>query len=116
MPAAIKERNEVVLGELSGKDLPQFPKYYMPYDEHMSAAGRAARPIAELQKLNPARIADIDSAIQASGRMASDVGYLPLRAKHRDQSVLVGKSDGKVLALLKINPYPPSALSTPDKK
>ena len=73
MPTDIKERNEVVLGAFSGKDLPEFPQYYMPYDEHKSAAGLAAKPIAELKKLNPGHIAAIDDAIHASGR--DRIGY-----------------------------------------
>jgi hypothetical protein len=108
MPTDVKERNEVVFSAFSGKDLPQYPQHYMPYEEHMAVAGRAAQPLAELRKLNPDRSADIDNAVRASGRAESDVGFLPLRAKHENQAVLVGKSDGKVLALLPINPWPPS--------
>lgn len=116
MPTNIKESNEVVWGAFSGKDLPQFPQYYMPYDEHMSAAGRAAMPMAELKKLNPGRSADIENLMRASGRAESDVGFLPLRAKFRDQAVLVGRSDGKILALLEVNPWPATALSNRGKK
>lgn len=81
MPADVKERNEVVLSAFSGKDLPDFPQYYMPYEEHMADAARVAKPIAELRKLNPDRAADIDNAVHASGRTESDIGFLPLRAK-----------------------------------
>jgi hypothetical protein len=105
MPTDIKERNEVVLGAFSGKDLPQFPQYYMPYDEHKSAAGRTAKPMAELRKLNPDRTADIDDAIHKSGRSETDLGYSPMRAKYQDQAVLVGKSDGQVLAVLRMRPW-----------
>jgi hypothetical protein len=98
----------VVLGAFSGgKDLPEFPQFYMPYAEHMAAAGLAARPIAELKKLNPGYIAEIDDSIHASGVAESDAGFLPLRAKYRDETVLVGKSDGKVLAVLPIKPWTP---------
>ena len=116
MPADIKQRNEVVFGAFSGKDLPQFPQYYMPYREHGSVAGRAAKPLAELEELNPQRGDDIENLVHASGRADSDVGYLPLRAKYQDQAVLVGKSDGKILALLEVNPWPSSAMFNHDKK
>lgn len=108
LPTDIRERNEVVLGAFSGKDLPQFPQYYMPYKEHMAAAGQAARLIAELKKLNPGHIADIDDAIRASGRTELEVGFLPMRAKYRDETVLVGKSDGKILGLLPMKPWQPT--------
>ncbi len=105
LPTGIKERNEVVLGAFSGKDLPQFPQYYQPYGEHAGVAGQAARPVAELKKLNPAQAAAIDDAIRASGRSESEVGFLPLRAKYHDESVLVEKSDGRILQLLRIKPW-----------
>lgn len=116
MPTDIKERNEMVLSAMSGKDLPQFPRYYMPYAEHMAVAGRVAKPVAELRKQNPERTADIDKAMLASGRPESDIGFVPLRAKHHDRAVLVGKSDGKVLAMLEINPWPIPSLPDRDKK
>ena len=116
MPGDVKERNEVVISAMSGKDLPQFPQYYVPYGEHGSVAVRAARPIAELRKLNPGRSTDIENLIRASGRAEPDVGFLPLRAKYHDQAVLVGKSDGKVLAQLDVNPWPSSAMFNRDKR
>ena len=116
MPSDIKGKNEVLLSLMAGKDLPQFPQYYTPYNEHGAVEGRAAKPIAELKKLNPGLIAEIDRSVQASGRAESDVGYVPLRAKFQDQAVLLGKSDGKVLALLEVNPWPSSAMFNHNKK
>lgn len=115
-PTDIKEINEALLGELNGKGLSQLPQFYMPYNDHMADASKAAKPVTELKKLNPDRTADIDNSIRASGRAESDVGFLPLRAKYQDQVVLVGKSDGRVLALLPLNPLPPAASVNRDKK
>jgi hypothetical protein len=116
MPSDIKESNEVLVSLMSGKDLPQFPQFYTPYKEHGLVEGLAAKPIAELKQLNPKLVAEIDRAVQASGRTDSDVGFVPLRAKFQDQAVLLGKSDGKVLALLEVNPWPASALFTHKKQ
>ncbi len=116
MPTDVNERNMLVFSAMSGKDLPQFPQYYLPYSEHGAVEGRAARPIAELKKLNPGMVAEIDNAVHASRRAESDVGFVPLRAKYQDQAVLVEKGDGKVLALLEVNPWPPSAMFNHAKK
>jgi hypothetical protein len=106
LPADIKEKNEIVLGTFSsGKDLPQYPQYYQPFSEHMTTAGKAAKPIAELKKLNPERAAEIDDAVNNSGRAEADLGYLPLRAKHQDLAILVGKSDGQILKSLRMRPW-----------
>ena len=105
MPAGTRERNEVSLSAIAGKDLPQFPQYYRPYSEHRAAAARAAKHIAELRKLNPDRNAEIDDAVVHSGRSEADLGYLPLRAKYQDQAVLVVQSNGQVLAVLPMRPW-----------
>lgn len=109
MPSDIKERNEVTLSAFSGKDLPQFPQYYMPYTEHMAAAGQAARSIADMKKYNPDQTTEIDDAVRNSGRPETDIGFVPLRAKYQDQAVLVGKNDGEVLAVLRMHPWPKPA-------
>ena len=110
MPSDINERNQLVFSAMAGKDLPQFPQYYKPYDEHGKVEGSTARPIAELKQLNPGLAAEIDRSEQASGRKLSDIGFVPLRAKYQDQAILLGKSDGKVLDLLEVNPWPGSAM------
>lgn len=116
MPADIKESNQLVFSAMAGKDLPQFPQYYMPYSEHGSVEGFAAKPISELKQLNPKQAALIDRSVQSSGRAESDIGYVPLRAKYQDQAVLLGKSDGKVLGQLDVNPWPKSAMFNSNKK
>ena len=117
MPDDIKERNELVFSALSGgKDLPEYPQYYKPYSDYGQAEGRAAKPIAELIQQNPGLAAEIDRTVKASGRAASDIGYVPLRAKYQDQAVLLGKDDGKVLALLDVDPWPASTLFKHDAK
>lgn len=105
MPTDIRERNELVMSAFSGKDLPLFPQYYKPYAGHMEAAGRVARPMADLRKLNQGRASEIDDAIRSSGRNEADLGFLPLRAKYRNLVVLVGKNDGKVLSMLQMRPW-----------
>lgn len=103
-PANVEEIQEVVTAELSGKGLQHLPKFYKPYAEYGHTAGKASRPVADLRKINPERIAEIDKAVRASGRIEADVGYLPLRASYRNLVVMVGKSDGKVLAMLDLKP------------
>ncbi|HTN94104.1 MAG TPA: TfpX/TfpZ family type IV pilin accessory protein [Gallionella sp.] len=109
LPTDIRERNQLISSMMAGKDLPQFPQYYMPYDEHGAVAARAAKSIAELKQLNPRRSGDIDGLIRKSGLAEADTGYLPLRARFHDQAVLVEKSSGKILGQLDVNPWPRTA-------
>jgi hypothetical protein len=105
MPKNSKESSEIVLGMFSGKDLPEFPQYYTPYSEHMVAAASTAKPLAELRKLNPNNISEIDTAIRSSGHNEADLAYIPMRAKVQDLTVLVGKNDGEIIQLLKLRPW-----------
>jgi len=105
LPGDLKERNEVVLSAFSGKDLPFIPRYYQPYAGHESAVGRSAKSIAELRKLNPRRVTEIDNVILNNGWTESDIGLVPLRSKFEDMAVIVNKRDGKILTMLKMQPW-----------
>jgi hypothetical protein len=105
LPGDIKERNEIVFAAFSGKDLPLFPRYYQPYAAHESEVGLAAKPIAELRKLNPNRIAEIDQAIKQGGWVESDIGFVPLRSKFEEMAVVVSKRDGRRLKVLPMAPW-----------
>jgi hypothetical protein len=105
LPKDIKERNEVVLAAFSGKDLPMFPQYYQLYAGHEPAVGAAAQPIADLKKLNPGRVTEIDDTIRRNGWVESEIGFVPLRSKFEDMTVVVKRRDGKILSMLKMPPW-----------
>lgn len=90
---------------LDDKDLPYSPQYYKPYTDHSNKAGHAAKPMSVLIKMNGDRVTEINDAIQHSGRAETDLGFLPLRAQENDLTVMVNKSDGKVLAILQMRPW-----------
>lgn len=105
MPGDLQERNDVVFSAFSGKDLPFIPRYYQPYAGHEGEVGRSAKPIAELRRLNPRRVTEIDNVIRNSGWTETDIGFVPLRSKFEDMAVIVNKRDGKILTMLKMTPW-----------
>lgn len=105
LPKDMKERNEVVMAAFSGKDLPLFPQYYQPYAGHESAVGSAAKPMDELRKLNPKQVDEIDNAMRKGDWIESETGFVPLRSKFEDMTVVVNKRDGKILQVLKLQPW-----------
>lgn len=105
MPSNTSDRNEVVLAAFSGKDLPAFPKYYQTYAGHEAEVVLATKPIGELRKLNPTRVAEIDGELQRQGWLESAIGFVPLRSKFEDMAVLIDKRDGKILKMLKMRPW-----------
>ncbi|HEY0666286.1 MAG TPA: hypothetical protein VGD24_09490 [Gallionella sp.] len=104
MPTDINEKNEVILGGFFGKDLPQYPQYYQPFDERMSAAGNAAKPLSQLRELNPDRNAELDGVLRDSGLPETAIGYPPLRAKHLHLAVVVETGKGRIIRILNMNP------------
>jgi hypothetical protein len=105
MPTNANEKGDVELGTALGKGLQCFPQHYRPYSEHMKMAGQAAKPLAELKKLNEDRSTDIDKAVQSSGRSEADLGFLPLSGVDTNLAVLLGKSDGKIIEILQLRPF-----------
>lgn len=92
------------LAIIGGKDIQMFPKLYVPYDQIAPEAARAAAPMARLKKLNPDRVAEIDSLVRGAGG-ESELGFLPMRAGKRDMTVVVRKKDGAVVALSPLRPW-----------
>lgn len=105
LPDDLQQRNEVVWSAFSGKDLPFLPQYYQPYAGHEIEAGQTAKPIAELRRLNPQQVAEIDGELAHNGWVESDIGFVPLRSKFEDMAVVVNKRDGKILKMLKVQPW-----------
>lgn len=103
MPSDEKEKNDIETSKIFGLGLACFPKYYKPYTEHMITAGKAARPIAELKSLKQDHIAEINKAIEHSGKTESEIGYLPLKGMKKDLTILLGKNDGKIIEILPIS-------------
>lgn len=97
------DMQKIITSELNGKGLSQLPQYYKPFDEHKADAGRAAIFLTELKKTNPEQASELDEVAHESGRAEKDIGYLPLRAKAKDLTVLIGKPDGEILAILDTN-------------
>jgi hypothetical protein len=105
MPSNINDRNEVVFAAFSGKDLPLFPQHYQTYAGHESEVAAAAKPLGELRKINPTRIAEIDAELQSQGWVESEIGFVPLRSKFEDMAVLINKRNGSILKMLKMRPW-----------
>lgn len=105
LPENVQERNQVVFAAFEGKDLPVFPRYYQNYAGHENTISAAAKPLAELKNLNPNRVTEIDAALKSTGLQEADIGFVALRSKFEDMTVLINKHDGKVLDMLKMPPW-----------
>ena len=96
VPSDPKLREESLFLALSGIDLPQQPRFFVPYAEIAGEAAKKARPLAELRALNPGS-AEIDEVVRRSGRGEAALAFLPARAPNGDFAVIVDASGGSIV-------------------
>ncbi len=105
LPRDPQERMQVMLAGLAGADLKAFPRYYVPYAGQAADAGAKARPLAALRARHPQDAARIARAVAATGVPESRLGYLPLRGRKKDLSVLVERAGGRVAGFVSVDPW-----------
>lgn len=103
MPTNSDERNKLLFEAVDGgADLAQRPKYYAPLEQARAEMQSKARPLAELDKHNRGDEAVVKSTLQQYPEADS---FVPLKAPVQDMTVLLKKSEGKVLALVPLKPW-----------
>lgn len=105
MPEDVNERNAVIFATTAGKDLQNFPKYYLPYDEVSAEAKKSAKPLNALLKKHPESLDAIRAAAVAAGRPESLLLYVPLRARTRAMAAVLDAKDFHVITIAPIDPY-----------
>jgi hypothetical protein len=105
-PTDQKERNKALDLALQGKDLHLRPEYYVDYDQaQKDAVKQKIMPMSRLKDLNPASTGDIESAIKATGKAEADLGFLPMRGREKDLSVIIDRATGDVLDYWTYRPW-----------
>lgn len=105
LPTDGKERTALVFSSLAGKDLQMFPKYYRPMTEAREEILARGGDIAQLAAKWPSRRAEIDSAIESSGRSQADLVWYPVRHFKGFWTVLVARSGLAPVAWIPMDPY-----------
>jgi len=105
VPADAKLKEESLFLALGGVDLPQQPRFFVPYDEVAADAAKHALPLAGLRELNPEAQARIDAVVAASGRAEAQLGFLPARAPNRDFAVIVDRGSGAIVERVMLKPW-----------
>ena len=95
----------VISATKGGADLANLPDLYVPYEQFRRDAGKSAKPLAELAKRHPEGAAAIRAFVVASGRAEDSVGYLPMKARNQDMSVIVDTKSGEIIGILPVNPW-----------
>jgi hypothetical protein len=105
IPEDPKLKEESLFTALGGIDLPQQPRFYVPYADVARDAAARAQPLDALRKLNPADSERIDAIVRESGGNADKLAFLSARAPNRDFAVIVDKSSGAIVDKVMLKPW-----------
>ncbi|MEY2169870.1 MULTISPECIES: TfpX/TfpZ family type IV pilin accessory protein [unclassified Rhodanobacter] len=110
LPTDPKEHNALLFSTLStGKDVQDFPKYYVPYTEAIPALLQRAQPVHTLLQLYPGKHDEIDAWLKRHAVGEAQVLWLPIQARNGDLVMMVHAKDGQPIGALAINPWPVDA-------
>ncbi len=106
-PARPPERKaEIIMSAMNGgADLANLPELYVPYAQFRQDAARSARPLAELAKRQPDAAETIRSYVAGTGRAEATLGFLPMKARNRDMTVVVDVMTGDVVGIVPVHPW-----------
>ena len=100
-PADPQERSDLMFQALGGgKDLRHFPKYYVPYSEHVREVLAKGQTPAQLRKRDPQTAKVVDNWLAEAKVPESAVLYLPLKASRGFIAALVDAKTGAVVKML----------------
>lgn len=102
-PSTREELNALVLSAMEGKDLQNFPRYFVPYEQVAAQVKEAGSPMDRLYKRHP----EAREMIARERLKLSDdqLRWLPIRGTRSFWTVLVDANTGELLAYLPVDPY-----------
>lgn len=83
-----------------GKDVQDYPQYYVPYQRAVPGLLKRAHPITMLRQLNPNRNAEITNWLAARNLTESQVVWLPIQPRMGDLVMMMDVTSGKPLGAL----------------
>jgi hypothetical protein len=105
-PADPKERLRILMSALSGgDDLPQMPEYFVPYSHVRDEVKPRIQSLDELARFNPKDLNEVNNLIDRYRAIDTGVGFLPLKGRIGDLSVVVRRDNAEVLEIVDLKPW-----------
>jgi hypothetical protein len=105
-PADPARQSDIIVQAMNGgPDLANLPDLYLAYSDVRAEAAGKARPLAELIKRQPEDAATIRASLSSAGRSEDAVGFLPMKARNKDMTVLVDKKTGEIVGIVPVYPW-----------
>lgn len=102
-PTDREERNALVFAAMEGKDVQNFPRYYVPYEANAEVIRQRARSLDDLRKNHP----EAQPLIEAEKLNVPEerVRWLPVRSPKGFWTVLLDAQTAQLLAYIPVDPY-----------
>lgn len=108
MPDSPEEQNRIFSSALAtGRDLPSFPQYYVPYQERITTVLSKAKSLAQLYQNRPQLADEIKALTQRLGQPQAQLAFLPIVSQKNDLTAIISRSSGEILEILPILPIDP---------
>lgn len=105
-PDDAKARNDIMFSALAGgDDLPQLPQYYVPYFALKAQVQKRILSLEELKSFNKEQVGEVEALISKYASIKQGVGFLPLKGKVSDLTVIVRKDSAEVLEVSDLKPW-----------
>jgi hypothetical protein len=106
LPAGADEQFEAITRALAGHDLGTRPKYWRAWDDTARATVKAgAKPIEGLRKHYLSRAAELDAAVQRTGRAEAQLRYLPVLSRYGDWIAFIDATSGDIVGFAPFDGY-----------
>lgn len=99
------ENMEATMAALQGLQLAANPPLWQPYTNSVTQVLKAAHPASELRSRFATQAAEIDRAVNATGRDVKDLAYLPLMGRKAIWTVLLDAQSAQPLATLPLDAF-----------
>jgi hypothetical protein len=100
------EQRDYTLSALQGLQLSARPELWQRYEVGRARVLQAAHPLAQLKQRFPQRAAEIDEAVQKSGRDAGGVAWLPVVARQAEAwTVLLDARTAEMIGFLPLDSF-----------
>lgn len=106
LPTDPKEHDALLFSAAAGgKDVQDYPKYYVPYQKAVPGLLKQAHPVSALIKLNPDKRDEIEAWVKQHRPRNAGVVWLPIQARRHDLTMMMNAKTGKPLAALPLIPW-----------
>ncbi len=98
LPATAEEQFDSVTQALAGHDIGMRPKFWRAWDDNARARVKTiAKPVESLRKHYPKRAAELDAALQRTGRPEAQLRYVPVLSRYGDWVAFVDAKSGDIV-------------------